>query len=110
MFGYIEAAKKFNEEQIKVLADASASFAKRFESAAGRAKEYSDKSFETSQTLVMQIDEAIKLYADFAKAAWQELIIQDGRNRDLYANFAKQVLASIGTSVAKFPSADASNA
>lgn len=110
MFGYFEAVKKLNQEQLRALATASVSFTKGLESMTGRARDYSDKSFEHGQSFIVRIDETIKLYADFVKAAWQEFIAQGSRNGDLYASFAKQTLTSVEAAVARILSADSTRA
>lgn len=105
MFGYFEAIKKLNEEQLEAMAAASASFTERLESVTGRAKDYSNRSFAHARTFVAQVDEGFKLYADFVKASCQELATQASRNGDLYVSLAKQSLTSVEAAMVKMPGA-----
>jgi phasin family protein len=107
MSANFEQIQQFGKEQVEAVQAATSEFAKGLQAIATEASEYSKKSIENSSAFVAklsatkQIDEALKLQAEFAKTSYEDFIAQSAKLGELYTNFAKQAFKPVESAIAK---------
>jgi phasin family protein len=107
MSANFEEIQKFGKQQMEAVQAATSEFAKGLQAIATEASEYSKKSMENSSAFVAklsatkQLDEALKLQSEFAKASYEDFIAQSTKLGELYTNFAKQAFKPVEAVIAK---------
>lgn len=99
--------KKFGKEQIEAVQAATAELTDGLKAIAVEATEYSKKSFEDSSAFVTklsgvkQIDEAVEMQNEFAKASYEGFVAQATKFSELYADVAKKAFRPVEDAITK---------
>ena len=107
MIANLEDLQKFGKEQMEAVQAATTEFTEGLKSIASEATEYSKKSFEDSSAFVTklsgvkQVEEAVQLQSEFAKASYEGFVAQSKKLGELYADVAKKAFKPVEDAIAK---------
>lgn len=107
MFTNLEDMQKFGKQQLEAATAATASFSKGLQEIATETTDYSKKAIAANTSVVEKllgaknVETAIQIQSEYAKAAYEGFVAQATKVSELYAKLAKEAFKPVETAYAK---------